>query len=153
MPTYTLSYSNIKLNSKKKSNIAKAITKTHKQVTAANTYFAQVIFNNIEKNSHFMGGVQTTKPQIFLHGQIRSGRSISIKEKLITNLRNTLIKVSKLDKSQIWIYIVDLIPNQMIEYGEILPESGKEKFWFSKLSPKLKKQLKSLEKKLITDKV
>jgi len=49
MPTYTLSYSNIKLNSEKKSNIAKAITKTHKKTTAANTYFAQVIFNKIEK--------------------------------------------------------------------------------------------------------
>ena len=153
MPTYTLSYSNIKLNSKIKTKIAKDITKTHKQVTGANTYFAQVIFNKIKKNSHFIGGLKTTKPQFFLHGQIRFGRSINIKKKLIVNLRNILIKLSKLYKSQVWIYIVDLMPNQMIEYGEILPESGKENFWFSKLSSKLKKELKSLEKKLITDKV
>ncbi len=34
----------------------------------------------------------------------------------------------------------------MIEYGAVLPESGKEKLWFSKLSSKLKKKLSALEK-------
>ena len=32
----------------------------------------------------------------------------------------------------------------MIEYGEVLPESGKEKAWFSKLSKKLKKKLSKI---------
>jgi adenylyl- and sulfurtransferase ThiI len=34
----------------------------------------------------------------------------------------------------------------MIEYGEILPKSGKEKKWFNSLSINLKKRLKRLEK-------
>ena len=34
----------------------------------------------------------------------------------------------------------------MIEYGAVLPESGKEKEWFSSLSPKLRKKLSALEK-------
>jgi hypothetical protein len=33
----------------------------------------------------------------------------------------------------------------MIEYGEILPESGKEKIWFSGLSDKLKNKLKKID--------
>ena len=34
---------------------------------------------------------------------------------------------------------------QMIEYGNVLPESGKEKEWFKHLSNKLKKKLSKME--------
>ena len=33
----------------------------------------------------------------------------------------------------------------MIEYGEILPKSGKEKIWFNKLPKSLKVKLKKLD--------
>ena len=69
-----------------------------------------------------------------------------VKNKLILGLRDVLIKKTKLDSSQIWVYIIDLNPSQMIEYGAILPKSGKEKQWFSKLPPNLKKKLLDLEK-------
>ena len=49
-------------------------------------------------------------------------------------------------KEHIWVYLEDLEPNQMIEYGEILPKSGEEKIWFENLSPELKKKLNDLEK-------
>ena len=45
----------------------------------------------------------------------------------------------------IWVYIVELKPEQMIEYGEILPRSGGEKIWFKKLNQNLKKKLKKLD--------
>ena len=43
MPTYTVTTSNVNLNSKKQKELAKGITKVHNVVTGANTYFAQVI--------------------------------------------------------------------------------------------------------------
>ena len=49
MPTYTLKTSNIKLDKKKKTKIAQAITKVHNKITGANSYFAQVIFVNNKK--------------------------------------------------------------------------------------------------------
>ena len=146
MPTYTVTNSNFNLNSKIKREIAKDITKIHTKVTGANTYFAQVIFTKIKKNNHFMGGKIIKNPQIFLLGQIRAGRSIKVKNKLILGLRDVLIKKTKLNSSQIWVYIIDLNPSQMIEYGAILPKSGNEKQWFSKLPPNLKKKLLDLEK-------
>ena len=146
MPTYTVTNSNFNINSKIKREIAKDITKIHTKVTGANTYFAQVIFTKIKKNNHFMGGKIIKNPQIFLLGQIRAGRSIKVKNKLILGLRDVLIKKTKLNSSQIWVYIIDLNPSQMIEYGAILPKSGNEKQWFSKLPPNLKKKLLDLEK-------
>ena len=145
MPTYTVTHSNFKLQTKTKVKIAKGITKVHNIVTGANTYFAQVIFNKTKNNDHYMGGKKVREPQLFLHGQIRSGRSAKIKKKLILDLKNTLIKNSKLNETQIWVYIVDLTPAQMIEYGAILPASGGEAKWFNSLSPMLRRKLKKME--------
>ena len=146
MPTYTLINSNFNLSSKQQENLAEGITKVHNVVTGANTYFAQIIFNKTKKNNHFMGGKIVKDPSLFLLGQIRAGRPKKVKDKLILGLKDILVKKSKLDETQIWVYIVDLPPSQMIEYGTVLPESGKESKWFSNLSPKLRKKLSAIEK-------
>ena len=144
MPTYTVTNSNFNLSSREQKKLAKGITKVHNVITGANTYFAQVIFNKTKKNNHFMGGKKVKEPSIFLLGQIRAGRPKKTKDKLISHLRDIIIKNSRLNETQVWVYIIDLPPSQMIEYGEVLPESGKEKVWFSRLSKKLKKKLSKI---------
>ena len=146
MPTYTVTNSNFNLTSKQQKDLAEGITKVHNVVTGANTYFAQVIFNKTEKNNHFMGGKKVKESSIFLLGQIRAGRTKIVKDKLILELKNVLVKKTKLDETQVWVYINDLPPSQMIEYGAVLPESGKEKEWFKNLSSKLRKKLSNIEK-------
>ena len=146
MPTYTVTNSNFNLTAKKQKDLAQGITKAHNVITGANTYFAQVIFNKTKKNNHFMGGKKVKEPSLFLLGQIRAGRPKKIKDRLISDLKNILVKKTKLDETQVWVYIVDLPPSQMIEYGAVLPESGKELQWFKGLSNKLKKKLSQMEK-------
>ena len=146
MPTYTVTNSNFNLTSKQQKDLAQGITKVHNVVTGANTYFAQVIFNKTKKNNHFMGGKKVKEPSLLLLGQIRAGRPKKIKDKLISDLKNILVKKTKLDETQVWVYIVDLPPSQMIEYGAVLPESGKERQWFKSLSNKLKKKLSQMER-------
>ena len=145
MPTYTVTNSNFNISSKQQKKLAEGITKVHNNVTGANTYFAQVIFNKIKKNNHFMGGKIVKEPSLFLLGQIRAGRSKEVKDKLISDLKYVLVKNSKLDETQVWVYINDLPPSQMIEYGAVLPESGKEKEWFDDLPSNLKKKLSNIE--------
>ena len=146
MPTYTVTNSNFNISSKQQKKLAEEITKVHNLVTGANTYFAQVIFNKTKKNNHFMGGKKVKEPSLFLLGQIRAGRSKEVKDKLISDLKHVLVKNSKLDETQVWVYINDLPPSQMIEYGAVLPDSGKEKEWFANLPVKLKKKLAAIEK-------
>ena len=146
MPTYTVTNSNFNFSSKQQKKLAEGITKVHNVVTGANTYFAQVIFNKTKKNNHFMGGKKVKEPSLFLLGQIRAGRSKEVKDKLISDLKHVLVKNSKLDETQVWVYINDLPPSQMIEYGVVLPDSGKEKEWFANLPVKLKKKLAAIEK-------
>ena len=146
MPTYTVKYSNFNLSQKQKNSLANDITFTHSKFTGANSFFAQVIFQKNEKNSHFIGGKIVRTKEIFLNGQIRAGRTSQIKKKLILGLRKILIKNTKLQSDFVWVYLEDLLPDQMIEYGEILPKSGQEKKWFNSLSPILRKRLKKMEK-------
>ena len=146
MPTYTIKTSNLRLDKKKKNKIAKGITETHNKITGANLYFAQVIFQENKKDNHYMGGKLVKEKQIFLQGQIRAGRTKSIKNKLIIALRNSIIKNCGIDKDNSWVYLLDLPPEQMIEYGEILPKSGKEINWFKSLSKSLQIKLKKIDK-------
>ena len=146
MPTYTVKYSNFNLSKKQKNSLAKDISNTHSKYTGANTFFAQVIFQKNEKNSHFMAGKLVKTKEIFLNGQIRAGRTSKVKKQLILGLRKILIKNTKLQSDFIWVYLEDLLPDQMIEYGEILPKSGQEKKWFNAISPRLRKRLKKMEK-------
>ena len=146
MPPYTVTNSNFNLTAKQQKNLAQGITKVHNVVTGANTYFAQIIYNKTKKNNHFMGGKKVKEPSLFLLGQIRAGRPKKTKDRLISDLKNILLKKTKLDETQVWVYIVDLPPSQMIEYGAVLPESGKERQWFKSLSNKLKKKLSQMER-------
>ena len=146
MPTYIVKYSNIILSQKQKNLIANDITKTHSKFTGANSFFAQVIFQKNEKNGHYMGGKLVKTKEIFLNGQIRSGRTSKVKKQLIFGLRKILIKNTKLKRDFVWVYLEDLLPDQMIEYGETLPKSGMEKKWFKSLSTSLKKRLNKMEK-------
>ena len=145
MPTYFVNTSNIKFKKNIKEKLAKKITKVHNEATGANKYFAQVIFNDTKKGNHFMGGKIVTKSEIFIYGHIRSGRTSKVKNKLIKGLRGIIKENTKLGKDHIWVYLLDLKPNQMIEYGEILPKSGGEKKWFKNLPTKLKIRLNKID--------
>ena len=145
MPTYNVNTSNLKLSKKQKKQIAKGITKIHSDTTGANSYFAQVLFDETKKNNHFMGGKITKEPQIYLNGQIRSGRTKKVKDNLIDELKKLLAREGAIDQKNVWVYIIDLEPSQMVEYGEVLPISGQEKMWFDNLPDELKQKLKNLE--------
>mgnify|MGYP001172428060 CR=1 FL=1 len=147
MPTYTVKYSNFNFSQKQKNSLAREISNTHSKFTGANTFFAQVIFQKNEKKSHFMGGKLVKTKEIFLNGQIRSGRTLKVKKQLILGLKKILIKNSNLRSDSVWVYLEDLLPDQMIEYGEILPKSGQEKKWFNSLTPSLRIRLRKMEKR------
>jgi phenylpyruvate tautomerase PptA (4-oxalocrotonate tautomerase family) len=133
MPTYHCTTPAGLLDDMQKAAIAKAITRIHNEVTGAAGFFAQVIFHEISKGHHFMGGEPLTFDQIFVHGFIRAGRSVVDRRRLVTELVACLGKLANLPTKLVWVYIVEIPASQMAEYGHVLPEPGDEAKWLDAL--------------------
>jgi phenylpyruvate tautomerase PptA (4-oxalocrotonate tautomerase family) len=146
MPTYFCSAPVGLLDAGKKSAIAAAITRIHNAVTGAASFFAQVIFTDVAKGNHFMGGVPLASDQIFVHGFIRAGRSVADRERLVTGMVSSLAELSGLPKKSVWVYVSEIPARQMAEYGHVLPEPGDEKAWLEGLPPEDRAYMQSIGK-------
>jgi phenylpyruvate tautomerase PptA (4-oxalocrotonate tautomerase family) len=146
MPTYHCTIPAGLLDAGKKSAIAAAITRIHNAVTGAASFFAQVIFTEVAKGNHFMGGAPLASDQIFVHGFIRAGRSVPDRERLVTELVGALAGCSGLPTKHVWVYVSEIPPRQMAEYGHLLPEPGSETAWLEGLPPDDRAYMQSVGK-------
>ncbi len=131
MPTYTVTVAEHRLIDEQKERIAAAITRTHHEITGAPAYFAQVIINEVQARNYFVGGAPLEGDQIFVHGQIRAGRSAEQKRSLIQHLVEAVAREGGVAGTRVWVYIVELPAEQMAEFGRILPAPGKEADWIA----------------------
>lgn len=134
MPTYFVNATQSLLTPSEKKQIAEEITRAHSSATGAQGFFAQVIFNEIARGSHFMGGVLIDTKQIFVHGHIRAGRTEEQKKLLLDDVIESVHKVTGLERRYLWAYISELAPSNMVEYGQVLPKPGSEAEWLDALS-------------------
>src|ERR1700730_3439358 len=117
----------------KRAKMASEITQIHSETTGAPTYFAQVIFTEIAPDCYFVGGSPLKGHQVFVNAQIRAGRATESKDSLIAQITAAVAAASKLPKRNVWVYITDLVPRQMVESGHVLPEAGDEARWAAAL--------------------
>lgn len=129
MPTYTVTTANIALSPEQKSRIAAAITAAHHTHTGAPGYFAQVIFAAIEAGDHFIGGQRNTTPQVYIHGLIRAGRTDETKHALMEQILREARQTAGVGAEDVWVYVQDIVAEQMIEFGRFLPPPGAEAEW------------------------
>ena len=129
MPTYNITAASGLIPTPAKQRIAQEITRVHSKATGAQTFFAQVIFTDVAEGNHFIGGVPLKAEHIYVHGFIRAGRAAERKLELIENLVQAVSSATLIDTRYIWVYISELPPAQMVEYGHILPEPGSESAW------------------------
>jgi phenylpyruvate tautomerase PptA (4-oxalocrotonate tautomerase family) len=141
MPTYTVTTANVVLTSAQESEIAAAITEAHHQNTGAPGFFAQVLFVALPERKHYIGGKPNTAPQIYIHGLIRAGRSAAVKTGLLQQITLKVQKISGVGLEDIWVYVQDIPPEQMVEFGRVLPAPGAEEQWQKALSPGKREQL------------
>jgi phenylpyruvate tautomerase PptA (4-oxalocrotonate tautomerase family) len=146
MPTYHCSAAAGLLDAGKKSAIAAEITRIHNAVTGAASFFAQVIYTDIAKGDHFMGGAPLASDQIFVHGFIRAGRSVPDRQKLVTEMVTALSRLSGLPRKSVWVYLTEIPARQMAEYGHVLPEPGDEQAWLDGLPAEDRAYMQSVGK-------
>ena len=133
MPTYVCTIKEGRLSPDQKSRIAREITRIHCEVTGAPTFFAQVIFEEVKPGNYFIGGAPLANDQIFVYGRVRAGRSVQDKQKMIRLMAEEVANAGGVSRTGVWIYIAELPPRQMMEYGYVLPEPGDEDVWTNAL--------------------
>lgn len=133
MPTYTVTIRRGQLDASQKTRIAEGITRVHSETTGAPRYFAQVIFSEVDEGNYFVGGRPLSHRQVFVHGQIRGGRTAENKSALISAMLEAVAEAAFVPRTSVWIYIVDLQARQMVEFGHVLPEPGDEAAWTAAL--------------------
>jgi phenylpyruvate tautomerase PptA (4-oxalocrotonate tautomerase family) len=143
MPTYTVTSANVSLTATQESQMAAAITEAHHENTGAPGFFAQVLFNVLPERRHYIGGKLNVTPHIYVHGLIRAGRSTAAKSGLIRQIASKVREIAGVGTEDIWVYVQDIPPEQMIEFGRVLPEPGAEEQWRQGLSQQKRQQLAS----------
>ncbi len=147
MPTYFCTTSEGRLTVDQKSKIAAEITRVHCEVTGAPSFFAQVIFQEVKPGNYFMGGLPLKHDQIFVYGHIRSGRAAVDKSRMITLMARAVGDAAKAESTRsVWVYVAELPPRQMIEFGHLLPEAGDEPAWTAALSAADREFMQSIGK-------
>lgn len=133
MPTYTVNTAVGNLSPDVKQRIAQELTRIHQEVTGAQKFFAQVIFNEVSPSDYFIGGLPLKSKNIFINAQIRAGRTAEQTKELISRMVDSVAIEASLPKHSIWIYFHMMPPGQMAEFGVVLPEPGEENSWLENL--------------------
>ncbi len=132
MPTYQVITSPDCLTATSKERVARAITRAHNESTGANNYFAQVIFTEKSDEDYYLGGQRLKAKHLFVHATVRA-RSVDAKKALMAHLLPAIAEAAGLEKRYVWLYMADLAPELMVEFGHVLPQPGAEAAWAAAL--------------------
>ena len=144
MPTYVCSVRPGLLDDRQKSDIAKAITHNHNQATGAPAYFVQVVIDEKTTAVRYLSGEPAPDQQIWIRADIRSGRTVEQRSNLALAIMRDVSRIAGVETTSVWVYLSNLEPTDMVEYGHLLPLPGQEQAWFDGLPTHLKEYLVSL---------
>ena len=80
----------------------------------------------------------------WIRADIRAGRTSDQRQRLMLCIVQAISEIAGVEESAIWVYLCNLAPDDMVEYGRVLPPPGKEQEWFEALPPELQRYLTSI---------
>jgi phenylpyruvate tautomerase PptA (4-oxalocrotonate tautomerase family) len=129
MPFYTSTTVDNLLSPAQKQTISEEITRIHCASTGAPRSFVRVNFLTYSAGSAFSGGVEG--PLAVLRCEIRAGRSLAIKQRMLAEFWDMYARVTGTAKNQMLVILEDIPAGQVMEFGAILPEPGQEADWLA----------------------
>ncbi|GEP04324.1 tautomerase family protein [Methylobacterium oxalidis] len=142
MPTYVCAVPANLLSEEQKAELARAISRIHAEATGAPTYFVQVVIDE-GTTTRFLGGERADR-QIWIRGDIRAGRPESVRQGMMLAMMREVAAIARVKETEIWVYLCNLAPTDMVEYGHVLPAPGQERAWFDALPEALRTYLSGL---------
>jgi hypothetical protein len=63
---------------------------------------------------------------------------------LMLRIMREVAQTTGVKEDSVWVYLCNLAPTDMVEYGHVLPEPGEEAAWYDRLPKPLQQHLASL---------
>jgi phenylpyruvate tautomerase PptA (4-oxalocrotonate tautomerase family) len=145
MPTYLCYTAANRLSQTQKAKIADAITAAHSEEMAGPRYLVQVVFQDFGPAQIFIGGQPVSDRQIFVNGDVRVGRSDEKRQALEARIAREVVRIADISLDDMWVYVNELSPVDMVEFGHTLPLPGREDEWLQTLPKSLRERLTRLE--------
>jgi hypothetical protein len=60
---------------------------------------------------------------------------------MMLSMMREVAQITGVKEDQIWVYLCNLAPTDMVEYGHVLPRPGEEAAWYDRLPKPLQKSL------------
>jgi phenylpyruvate tautomerase PptA (4-oxalocrotonate tautomerase family) len=143
MPTYVCSVLENSVDDSQKGTIAEAIARIHSEVTGAPIFFCQTVIEEKKPTDRFLGPTRASS-QIWIRGDIRAGRTETQRTQMMLRMMEEVSRIATVRKEEIWVYICNLTPTDMVEYGHVLPKPGEETAWFDALPKSLQDHMRKL---------
>ena len=135
------------------------ITEIHHDVARAPRYFVQVVYTELQPDSHFVAGQPASPKHVWVRVDLRSGRTADQKRRLLERLTTEVGAIVGADAEEVWmrlgrakcvlttrqVYLNDIDGPNIAEYGRPLPAPGQEDAWFAALPETLRKRLEPLK--------
>jgi hypothetical protein len=135
-------YHQIALTRSKRRKLLTLLVNAIAKRRGAHPYFVQVQIEETRAD-RYLGG-QLTQNHIWIRGDIRAGRAPEVRSSMMLNIMRDIKDITGLIEDNIWVYVNNLLPTDMVEYGHVLPSPGEEQQWFNNLPPRLREYLESL---------
>jgi phenylpyruvate tautomerase PptA (4-oxalocrotonate tautomerase family) len=145
MPTYVVSTSDGILTGEVQQSVAELITTAHNEEMRGPRYLVQVLFLSIPPSSRYVGSRAAPSTQVWIRADVRSGGTLEQRTYLLQRLTREVAEACGISREDVWIYINELQAENMVEFGSILPSSGKEPEWLGAQSDELRTHLNALE--------
>nr|WP_300015095.1 tautomerase family protein [Pseudonocardia sp.] len=107
-----------------RAEVAAAMTKVHAEVTGAPAAYVHCSFVEVPPRSVFVAGEPVDGPRLV--GTIRSGRSTEVRARLLHGLADAWCEITGTAKKDIAIFLQETPGANVLEDGEVLPESSED---------------------------
>jgi phenylpyruvate tautomerase PptA (4-oxalocrotonate tautomerase family) len=140
MPTYVCSVLEHSVDERQKDAIAEAIARVHSEETGAPKFFCQIVIEEKKPTARYLGPTRASG-QIWIRGDIRAGRTEGQRTQMMLRMMEEISRITGVRREEIWVYVCNLAPTDMVEYGHVLPKPGEETAWFDGLPKSLQHRM------------
>jgi phenylpyruvate tautomerase PptA (4-oxalocrotonate tautomerase family) len=123
MPFYQFTITPDSISAKRKTEIAKAITAVHCEVTGAPIDYVSVSFVEVPAGSLYLGGEALSGTRMV--GLIRR-RSEELKRELLLKLAGAWSEATGEPVTEVIMFLIDVPGYQAFEHGMLLPEADQD---------------------------